>query len=254
MTDKDTHTNIIPANRKKPNDILFLQTMFDGDIVNILHYVKRHILHHQHEYLSNTLYLEFGVHKGASLRMFRYWYSEYNVINVDFIGFDSCEGLPDEDISVDPLRSRDWFAGEFKHDLKDYEVSDFQLVRGWFKDTLNDDILPLLRSKPIGLIHIDCDMYSSTMDVLEFMFSHQLIRPGCLLVYDDWGGYADHYHKNAIEIYHEYHEYESGEGRAHAEIMDKYGVEAEFLCKYVVRDPHYQVTIFKVKSIQGIER
>ena len=52
-------------------------------------------------------------------------------------------------------------------------------------------------------------IYNSTMDVLNFLFSHKLIGPGTLIGYDDWGD---------TELW------TAGESRAHKEIMEKYDV------------------------------
>ena len=56
-----------------------------------------------------------------------------------------------------------------------------QVLQGWFKDTLP----AFLAQHPehVSLLHIDCDLYSSTAEVL-----HQLrgrIRAGCVIVFDE---------------------------------------------------------------------
>lgn len=112
--------------------------------------------------------LEFGVGKGESLAII--------AAHMPVIGFDSFQGLPED--------WRDEFpAGSFRHDPPIIENS--RLVIGEYTDTLtiSDQVLPA----DIGLIHIDCDLYSSTATVLHHLAER--IRSGCLIVFDEWHGY-----------------------------------------------------------------
>ena len=54
-----------------------------------------------------------------------------------------------------------------------------RLVKGYFKDTL-----PKEEIYPIAVAHIDCDLYSSTVEVLEFLKPR--LVDGALLLFDDW--------------------------------------------------------------------
>lgn len=112
--------------------------------------------------------LEFGVGKGESLSII--------AAHMPAIGFDSFQGLPED--------WRDEFPqGSFRHDPPIIDNS--RLVIGEYKDTLHISA-PVLPDH-IGLIHIDCDLYSSTQTVLAQLADH--IQPGCFIVFDEWHGY-----------------------------------------------------------------
>lgn len=124
--------------------------------------------------------LEFGVYSGTSI----------NVIakarpTAPVFGFDSFEGLPD-----------DWIAGF----PKGYFATDgwlppvpanVQLVKGWFDETLPPFVAA--HPEPVSLLHVDCDMYSSTKTVFDSLAAN--IVPGTVIVFDElvnYPGYRDH--------------------------------------------------------------
>lgn len=115
---------------------------------------------------------EFGVYSGESLNLIAQ--------RVPVIGFDSFEGLPE-----------DWRPGFPKgtFDLcAPFGVSAgvlpprAMIVLGWFADTTPDFPFP-----PLGLVHIDCDLYSSTATALDAVTG--AIRPGTIIVFDEFHGY-----------------------------------------------------------------
>lgn len=53
--------------------------------------------------------------------------------------------------------------------------------RGWFKDTM-----VALPSEPPSIVHIDCDLYESTLTVLTAMVERNLLRQGQVFLFDDW--------------------------------------------------------------------
>ena len=58
--------------------------------------------------------------------------------------------------------------------------------KGLFKDTIPMFKQEKLNDKDIriGLIHIDCDLYSSTCDILDELIDY--IVPGVIIVFDEW--------------------------------------------------------------------
>lgn len=113
--------------------------------------------------------LEFGVARGGTLALI--------AATMPAIGFDSFTGLPED------WRSG-FDAGRFACDPPD--IPGAQLVVGLFADTLSGWQPP----GPIGLVHIDCDLYSSTATVLHHIGPH--LEPGCLIVFDEfwnWPGW-----------------------------------------------------------------
>jgi hypothetical protein len=78
-------------------------------------------------------------------------------------------------------------------------TSNIELVEGWFSDTLPEY---RERIRKIAFIRIDCDLYQSTVDVLDFAFG-RLVN-GAILYFDDWT-----------------HDHRTGETRAFFEFAEK---------------------------------
>jgi predicted O-methyltransferase YrrM len=124
--------------------------------------------------------LEFGVAGGVSLRQLAGALPERRVF-----GFDSFQGLP-EDWYLTVKRGA--YAARAEKIRPPPNVT---LVPGWFEDSLPAFLGGY--EGEIALIHIDCDLYSSTTTVLSALAP--LIRPGCLLEFDEYmnyGGWRDH--------------------------------------------------------------
>jgi hypothetical protein len=65
---------------------------------------------------------------------------------------------------------------------------DVTFVKGLFKDTMKEFLnLPEHKDKPLAYANIDCDLYSSTYDILEGL--HGRIVPGSILVFDEYLGH-----------------------------------------------------------------
>ena len=109
---------------------------------------------------------------------------------------------------------------------------------GWFKDTLNDETLAEVKNHQVGIFHIDCDIYTSTIQVWEWIVSNNLLVDGAIIIYDDWGG---HY-SNGVG------EYECGEGKAHKEICEKYNLNFEFISCDEVDHRYHEICTFKYNA------
>lgn len=171
----------------------------------------------------------FGTHSGASLIEVANLLNE----NIRHIGFDSFEGLP-----ADPSEAPwypEWSPGlmnvqtHFNVQSKSEAIdlvtqnvqancnAEFVLIPGFFEDSLNDDLLTALNLKPATYIDVDCDLYSSTITCLDYMFKNKLVLPGTVIGFDDWKetpGWQDNL---------------SGESKAWLEISQKYLIDFEFL-------------------------
>lgn len=114
--------------------------------------------------------LEFGVHTGRTLRRIVAGVPAGSRV----VGFDSFEGLPEF--------WRDGFGpGTFR--TPPPVVPGAELVVGLFSDTLPAWPVP----SGIVLVHVDCDLYSSTRTVLDHVGPH--LAPGTLIVFDEYHGY-----------------------------------------------------------------
>ena len=201
---------------------------------------RRKLVFDYTDFLNDKLFLEFGVMEGNSLLDFYDSYEESNT-NGCFFGCDSFLGLPEE---MDDEHSP-WRTGQFTTDGKIYPAlssnSDINIVDGWFSDTLNELLLPRFENKKIGIAHIDCDIYTSTVEVLEFLVKNDLFCDGSILLYDDWGAYRS---SGLSEDY----EYKVGEARAHKEMIEKYDLNFELVHKEVIDPSFYIMTVFRFRG------
>lgn len=143
-------------------------------------YERRYLLY-EHVVESQTLqsstiaYLEFGVHRGASMR----WWIQKNISpNSRFVGFDTFTGLP-ESWHTQAKKGAFSTDGQFP-DILDPRCS-FEV--GLFQATLFP-FLERLKNPPRLVLHLDADLYGSTMFVL-FAFASRL-RSGDLLLFDEF--------------------------------------------------------------------
>jgi len=135
--------------------------------------------------------LEFGVANGNSFQLLLHcrdvWRQRMGVKNkIIAVGFDTFQGMP-------PAREGDvglpWREGDLPSDLDGLrkhlksKFSDFQLIKGYFGDSLKE-CKQLLRTYPPVFVSIDCDYYSSTMDVFEHLLP-DVAPHGCLFYFDD---------------------------------------------------------------------
>lgn len=102
------------------------------------------------------IWMEFGVAGGATLR-------ELATKAPLIYGFDSWEGLPED--WYDDRGNLQEPKGTFQCDPPSNLPDNVKLVKGLFQDTLPDFMKHI--QYPLGLVHIDCDLYSSTKFVLE---------------------------------------------------------------------------------------
>jgi hypothetical protein len=208
---------------------------------DLIHFRREENIKTYKDFLKNKLFLEFGVCTGKSMLEYYGLYSKYEV-PASFYGFDSFEGLPEE--PNDPLSSRVWRVGEFttnkniNPDL--FNKPNLNLKVGWFSDTLNKDLLEEFGENKVGFIHMDCDIYTSTYNSLDFLLSNNLIADGAIIVYDDWGGYR----QAGLD---ESQEYALGENRAHKEICEKYNLKYETVAKDIIDPNFYEIATFVLK-------
>lgn len=148
----------------------------------------------RHIHDSSGLFLEFGVYKGRSLSVIARHLQSLGGGHV--YGFDSLRGLPSAFLGGAGLSDKselgeDLPAGHFQADLEEVEMEDnAELVIGYFNETLPGFLEGRLPNgnapapEPLRLVHLDCDLASSTLEVL--MALAPLITPGCVVVLDDF--------------------------------------------------------------------
>lgn len=131
-------------------------------------------------------YLEFGVFKGASLRL---WVGLNTHPQSRFFGFDSFEGLPDKwDFFSGGSVEKGFFStGSQVPDIDDARIS---YVKGFFQNSMRPFLKDFQRRNQL-VLHLDADLYTSTLFVLSTM--DEFIAPGTLLIFDEFGNVNDEF-------------------------------------------------------------
>jgi predicted O-methyltransferase YrrM len=118
-----------------------------------------------------------------------------------------------------------WTHGTFKiGHLPD--VPGAELVIGWFEDTLADFLTT--HPAPVAFLHIDADLYSSTVTVLEHVGPR--LQPGSVIVFDEYFNYPT---------------WEQHEHRAWQEFVAKAGIESRYAA-YTYNHEQVAVIVTKV--------
>ena len=158
--------------------------------------------------------LEFGVSGGDSIRFIA------AKIQRPIHGFDSFEGLPE-----------DWGG---RHECKGHYSTggllpsvpnNVILYKGSFDETLPTYIESY--EDPIALLHIDCDLYSSTKTILDELKAR--IFPGTIIVFDEYFNFVS---------------WREHEFKAFKEFVTAYNVEYSYLCW------GYQQVVIQINKIK----
>ena len=161
--------------------------------------------------------LEFGVFTGVSLALLTKAQSfDSKGMTRRIVGFDAFEGLPpSEEVHTrwqrgDCATSNGWHpflsSGEqvTPEVVKQlFDVCGFpapELEVGWFADVL-PRVIPT-RYSQVALLHIDCDLYESTVHVLMALVS--VLQDGTLILFDDWFHYKGNPHKGEARAFQEF--------------------------------------------------
>lgn len=135
------------------------------------------------------LILEMGVYGGMSICEIAETFPDKTVY-----GFDSFLGFPDDG-------RKDWSVEQYGVLNRGGEApnvpTNVRLIKGFFDQTLE----PFLAENPgpVGLLHIDCDIYSSTQTVLNALKGR--IIPGTVIVFDEFLNYAGFENNETLAFY-----------------------------------------------------
>lgn len=133
-------------------------------------------------------YLEFGCHGANTMRMA--WDAFRWLFDFDYVAFDSFEGLP-EIGAVD--RQEIWQKGGLATAEEDFirlctahgiPRERLRTVRGFYDKSLTRELVDQLAPSKAAVVYVDCDLYESTIPVLEF--ARHFLQPGTVIVFDDW--------------------------------------------------------------------
>ena len=135
-----------------------------------------------------SVYYEFGCHSARTFSAAIRASSYLKVDEMQFYAFDSFQGLPTTNIENDGI----FATGTFKTPINDFlrlvkkysglNLDRKYIIEGFFGSSLT----PQLQSQmpKVGVVHIDVDLYSSTVEVLKFI--KPLLVVGTVILFDDW--------------------------------------------------------------------
>ena len=145
---------------------------------------------------KDGLYLEFGVGRGKSMR----WIAPR--VDGTVHGFDSFEGIQ-EHWNGNPIGS---FAQSKRPNVPDnvlFHVGYFDATLPGFLETYED---------PVAFLHVDCDLYSSTVTIFEGLGDR--LQPDAIILFDE---------------YYNFHRWQQHEFRAFQEFVERSGVRYEYI-------------------------
>ena len=140
-------------------------------------------------------YAEFGC---ASATTFRLAHSHITAqqMKIKLWAFDSFEGLPEAEDERD--RHPQWYQGAYPNptDLFELIVEDhgihkheYTMIPGFYQNTIGPNSIGSENfARDIAIAYVDCDLYSSTRDVLFFLKSR--LKPGVIIGFDDYFCYS----------------------------------------------------------------
>ena len=142
---------------------------------------------------DELIYLEFGVAQGKSMM---WWLDNHINPRSEFHGFDTFTGLPEKwgHFEKGDMTNKDQFP----------TINDNRCVfhKGLFQETLPGFLNKLERDDKKMIVHLDADLYSSTLFVLTSIYP--FLKSGDILLFDEfnvplhefkaWEDFAESYH------------------------------------------------------------
>jgi O-methyltransferase len=135
-------------------------------------------------------YLEFGIFNGSSIGSMYLAAQKRQVHSMRFFGFDAFEGLPEgSENEDDGVWKKGFYACSFEKmgqclARRNVDVNAVTWVKGWYDKTLTPELVETHKISNLGIVFIDCDTYSSSKTVLDFIAS--LIKAPVIICLDDW--------------------------------------------------------------------
>lgn len=156
-------------------------------------------------------YFEFGCHRCRTFRMALTEARRHNLDDMNFLAFDSFEGLPE----VQSAPSVDiWKQGvlatsenQFMSMINDHGIytDKVRTIKGYYDASLTDALKAELvaEGRKIALVNIDCDLYESAVPVFDFI--EPFLQEGTLIYMDDlFCGYKGSPHKGVAKAFLEF--------------------------------------------------
>ena len=176
----------------------YYEPTVDGNVLsrlNLFRYIREHLYNSR---VEPGYYLEFGVLNGDSLFDA---FASLRGITRHYVGFDSFEGLPalsPEDQAAShlmPFWQEGTIRGSSRERVQEHLVAkgvpaaELTLVEGYYADSLPkaDPAALFVDKGPCHVCLVDCDLYSSSQTVFEYI--EPLLVTGTWLLLDDYWCY-----------------------------------------------------------------
>ncbi len=140
-------------------------------------------------------YHEYGIFKGHTFLQAQLHARELGLDRMRFFGFDSFEGLP-EVTGIDRVEGDQFYAGQYACSRDRVEQNLIRhgadwdrtfLIEGYFNESCTPALRHHHRLERVPVALIDCDLYASTVDVLDFI--RPMLMDKTILIMDDWNAY-----------------------------------------------------------------
>jgi hypothetical protein len=151
-------------------------------------------------------YFEFGCHEANTMCMA--WNTFKYLFDWTYVGFDSFEGLP-EITNID--KQQIWEKGKLKTGENKFvrkvtkqgiPRNKLITVKGFYDESLTPELCDRLLPTKAAVIYIDCDLYKSTVPVLEFI--KPFLQIGTIVVFDDWNCFYGDPDRGERRAFHEF--------------------------------------------------
>lgn len=136
----------------------------------------------------NGYYFEFGCHTAGTMRMAYDYF--HHLFDWTYVAFDSFQGLPEiEEVDKQEIWQEGKLATseeEFIRRVTKHGMPRNKLitVKGFYKESLTDEVKQRLSPTKAAVVYVDCDLYSSAVPALEF--TKDFLQVGTVIVFDDW--------------------------------------------------------------------
>ncbi|KAG7356731.1 macrocin-O-methyltransferase [Nitzschia inconspicua] len=158
--------------RKVPPEVLNLH-LGTRDMLKLALDAAMPLIERQRESKFQGLVCEFGVGSGRSLRMTQ----EILPLDIEIHGFDTFTGLP-QAWGSEPAGA--YSTGGIVPNME----GEVYFHKGLFSDTISPFLNELGDDAFLAYANIDCDLYTSTLDILESF--HGRIGVGTIIVFDEY--------------------------------------------------------------------
>lgn len=147
--------------------------------------------------------LEFGVLGGWSARIFSEIMRDVFNLN-DLHLFDSFEGLPEYASAIDrnsyEIAGRNIWQDKMKFPddfLKQFGQPHYEHIRDRLSEVIRPERIVIHRGfysetlkakldNKAAVVHVDCDLYQSTKEVLDGLLAMEALQDGTVILFDDW--------------------------------------------------------------------